>query len=87
MGKSKITNEGNLENMVLPAANDVLVMAVKMLGADRSMIVKCFECGNTFKNDVPADGEIVVCPVCDADYKAVVKNGKVQFEAFIYEEE
>jgi translation initiation factor IF-1 len=40
MGKRKITNEGNLENMVLPAASDVLGMAVKMLGADRIM-VKC----------------------------------------------
>jgi translation initiation factor 1A len=40
MGKRKITNEGNLENMVLPAASDVLGMAVKMLGGDRIM-VKC----------------------------------------------
>lgn len=40
MGKRKITNEGNLENMVLPAASDVLGVAVKMLGADRIM-VKC----------------------------------------------
>jgi len=40
MGKRKITNEGNLENMVLPVANDVLGMAVKMLGADR-ILVKC----------------------------------------------
>ena len=40
MGKRKIMNEGNLENMVLPAANDVLGMAVKMLGAERIM-VKC----------------------------------------------
>jgi len=40
MGKRKVTNEGNLENMVLPAANDVLGTAVRMLGADRIM-VKC----------------------------------------------
>ena len=40
MGKRKITNEGNLESMVLPSANDVLGMAVKMLGGER-MMVKC----------------------------------------------
>lgn len=40
MGKRKITNEGSLENMVLPEANDVLGTAVKMLGFDRIM-VKC----------------------------------------------
>jgi translation initiation factor 1A len=40
MGKRKITNEGNLESMVLPSSNDVIGIAVKMLGAERIM-VKC----------------------------------------------
>ena len=40
MGKRKVTNEGNLDSMVLPSKNDVLGVAVKMLGADRIM-VKC----------------------------------------------
>jgi translation initiation factor 1A len=40
MGKRKITNEGNLDSMVLPSANDVLGMATKMLGAER-ITVKC----------------------------------------------
>jgi translation initiation factor 1A len=40
MGKRKVTNEGNLANMLLPTGNDVLGMAVKMLGAER-IIVKC----------------------------------------------
>jgi translation initiation factor 1A len=38
MGKRKITNEGNLDQMVLPSKNDVLGVAVKMLGADRIMV-------------------------------------------------
>jgi translation initiation factor 1A len=38
MGKRKITNEGNLDQMVLPSKNDVLGIAVKMLGADRIMV-------------------------------------------------
>lgn len=50
------------------------------------MIVKCFECGNTFKVNTPSNDELVACPVCEADYKAVIKDGKVHFEAFIYED-
>jgi translation initiation factor 1A len=40
LGKRKVINEENLENMLLPSKNDVLGMAVKMLGFDRIM-VKC----------------------------------------------
>jgi translation initiation factor 1A len=40
MGKRKITHETNHEQMVLPSENDVLGIAVKMLGADR-ILVKC----------------------------------------------
>ena len=40
MGKRIVKNEGTLENMVLPTANDVLGTAAKMLGAER-ILVKC----------------------------------------------
>jgi translation initiation factor 1A len=40
MGKKKITNEGSLSQMVLPSKNDVLGIAIKMLGGDR-ILVKC----------------------------------------------
>ena len=49
--------------------------------------MKCSERGNTFKIDAPCDGDVVACPVCEADYKAIVKDGKVQVEAFICEGE
>jgi translation initiation factor 1A len=40
MGKRKVINEENLENMLFPSKNDVLGVAVKMLGFDR-ILVKC----------------------------------------------
>ncbi len=40
MGKKKVISEESLNEMVLPSENDVLGIAVKMLGYDR-LLVKC----------------------------------------------
>lgn len=40
LGKRKVINEEELETMMLPVANDVLGMAVRMLGLDR-ILVRC----------------------------------------------
>ncbi len=40
MGKKKVLSEEEIKDMVLPVANDVLGIAVKLLGFDR-VLVKC----------------------------------------------
>ena len=40
MGKKKVISEEELSEMVLPVANDVLGVAIKMLGFDR-VLVRC----------------------------------------------
>jgi len=40
LGKKKVISEEELSEMVLPVANDVLGVAVKLLGFDR-VLVKC----------------------------------------------
>jgi translation initiation factor 1A len=40
LGKKKVLSEGELSEMMLPSSNDVLGVAVKLLGFDR-VLVKC----------------------------------------------
>jgi DNA-directed RNA polymerase subunit RPC12/RpoP len=51
------------------------------------MILKCANCGNTFKIDSVLEDEIVICPICDAAYKVVLKEGKAKLKDFIYEDD
>lgn len=51
------------------------------------MIVKCLDCGNTFKIDAVSDGDLVACPICEADYRVCVKDGKVEIKESVYEGE
>ncbi len=51
------------------------------------MILKCVNCGNTFKIDAVIEDEIVICPICDAAYKVVLKEGKAKLKDFIYEDD
>lgn len=50
-------------------------------------VLKCSDCGNTFKIDRLKDDELVTCPVCEAEYKVLFKDGKVTLEEFGYENE
>ncbi len=40
MGKKKVITEENLDNLVMPSKNDILGVAIKLLGYDR-VLVKC----------------------------------------------
>jgi translation initiation factor 1A len=40
LGKKKVLSEGELNQLVVPSANDVLGVAIKLLGFDR-ILVKC----------------------------------------------
>ena len=48
--------------------------------------MKCTDCGNTFQKDRVIEGELLTCPVCEANYKAVIKDGKVHLNDFVFEE-
>jgi hypothetical protein len=48
--------------------------------------LKCTECGNTFTKETPVNDEVVSCPICDAQYKAVIDNGKVRLKDFVFDE-
>jgi translation initiation factor 1A len=40
LGKKKVLSEGELSQLVIPSANDILGVAIKLLGFDR-VLVKC----------------------------------------------
>jgi translation initiation factor 1A len=40
LGKKKVLSEGELNQLVVPSANDILGVAIKLLGFDR-ILIKC----------------------------------------------
>jgi lysine biosynthesis protein LysW len=54
---------------------------------NKMLILKCSECGNTFKADNPKQGDLVSCPICEADYKVTVKDGRVRLDESVYDSE
>ncbi len=50
-------------------------------------ILKCSECGNTFKIDRVLDRQIVACPICEASFEIQIKDGRIKLAAFVYENE
>jgi len=50
------------------------------------IIIKCTECGNTFIKESPFHEDVISCPICEAQFKAVVTHGKLQLEDFVFDE-
>ncbi len=50
------------------------------------MIIKCTQCGNTFTREVPIDQDIITCPICEAEYIAQIKQGKLKLKEYVFEE-
>lgn len=48
---------------------------------------KCSECGNTFTFDNSKFDDIISCPICEANYKIVVKDGKPKLTEYVYDTE
>jgi predicted nucleic acid-binding Zn ribbon protein len=51
------------------------------------IILKCSECGNTFKAANTEEGAVVTCPICEAEYRIQIQEGKVKLKAYIYEKD
>ena len=51
------------------------------------MILKCTQCGNTFTKEAPIHEDIVSCPICEAQYQAIIKLGKLHLKDYVFEEE
>jgi hypothetical protein len=48
-------------------------------------ILKCTDCGNTFRTENVVQGELVTCPICEAEYTLLVEEGKIRLKEFIFE--
>jgi Zn finger protein HypA/HybF involved in hydrogenase expression len=82
--KPEETFSGDTERTSLIGLETTITLRCK--GGIVRIILKCTDCGNTFQKERVVDGEVVTCPVCDANYHAVIKGGKMRLEDFIFEE-
>jgi len=70
--KAGETFSGDIEKTSLTGLEPQLPNNVERLKNN----LKCTECGNTFQKERLTEGELVTCPVCDANYKVTIKDQK-----------
>ena len=49
------------------------------------IILKCANCGNTFRTETVVEGKLVACPICEAEYKVLFEEGKIRLKESICE--
>jgi DNA-directed RNA polymerase subunit RPC12/RpoP len=49
------------------------------------MVLKCIECGNLLKKESITEDQVIICPICDSQYKVVAtSDGKQRLEEFSF---
>jgi DNA-directed RNA polymerase subunit M/transcription elongation factor TFIIS len=49
------------------------------------MVLKCTECGNLLKKESITEDQIIICPICDSQYKVTsAPDGKQRLEEFTF---
>jgi DNA-directed RNA polymerase subunit RPC12/RpoP len=49
------------------------------------MVLKCTECGNALKKESITEDQVIICPICDSQYKVTsTPDGKQRLEEFSF---
>lgn len=49
------------------------------------VILKCTNCGNTFRIENVVQGKLVTCPICEADYEVLFDEGRIRLKESMFD--